>query len=265
MAEGKKIASECIQGVNDNMVQSHYHDYFELYFLEQGKRYHMVNDSLYCLHSGEFIIFPPYVMHHSYGDTDEPFKRLLIYFSPETVLIPDIIPMLNDSAKVYRPKANDSILFFLKEVLKEQNEQKLYSEDAMQMLLNQLLIKTVRHVSETLVPEIKNRITDIIHYLHQNFAETISLEDLAAKFYISPYYLCREFKRYTNSTIIQYINHLRIISAQRMFMETDKNITDISVAVGFSNVTHFDRVFKSITGMSPSKNRKQYLDKKNQQ
>jgi AraC-like DNA-binding protein len=40
-------------------------------------------------------------------------------------------------------------------------------------------------------------------------------------------------------------------------METNRTITDISKEVGFSNVTHFNRVFKSIIGMSPSKNRKQ--------
>lgn len=264
MAEGKQISIERIQGINDNMVKSHYHDYFELYYLEYGKRSHMVNGSLYCINSKEFIIFPPYVMHYSYGDNDVPFNRLLLYFTPEAVMLPEVLIMLSDSAKVYRSKANDDINFFLREILKEQDEQRRYSEESLQMLLNQLLIKTVRQVGETAVPEMKNRITDIIHYLHQNYTENITLKNLAAEFYISPYYLCREFKRYTNSTIIQYINHLRIISAQRMFMETDKNITGVSKAVGFSNVTHFDRVFKSITGMSPSKNKKQYLDKKKQ-
>ena len=42
MAQGRSIASERIQGVNDNMSKSHYHDYFELYYLEEGERYHII-------------------------------------------------------------------------------------------------------------------------------------------------------------------------------------------------------------------------------
>ena len=44
MAQGRSIAGERIQGVNDNMSKSHYHDYFELYYLEEGERFHIIQD-----------------------------------------------------------------------------------------------------------------------------------------------------------------------------------------------------------------------------
>jgi len=264
MANGMQIASERIQGVNDNMAKSHYHEYFELYYLEYGKRYHMVNDSIYSMNSGEFIMFPPYVMHHSYGDSDVTFKRLLVYFTPDMVLIPQVLETLGTSAGVYRsdPKSSQSVHLLLTEILKEQEEGANHCREAMQMVLNQLLIKIARRAGESAEPEHQNRITEILHFLHLNYAETITLEALASRFYISPYYLCREFKRYTNSTIIQYVNNLRIIQAQKLFMETDKNITEISKEVGFSNVTHFNRVFKSVIGLPPSKSRKLYAEQK---
>lgn len=264
MAGGQMIASERIQGVNDNMAKSHYHEYFEIYYLEYGKRYHMVDDNIYSLNSGEFIIFPPYSMHHSYGDNDVPFKRVLVYFSPETVIVPEVLHTISQSAGVYRfdTKASQSVHLLLNDILKEQGDGEGFHSDAMKMLLNLLLIKIARRADEKAAPENRSRITEILHYLHSHSSENITLEDLASRFYLSPYYLCREFKRYTNSTIIQYINHIRIIHAQRLFMETNRTITDISKEVGFSNVTHFNRVFKSIIGMSPSKNRKQYADQK---
>ena len=46
MAQGRSIAGERIQGVNDNMSKSHYHDYFELYYLEEGERFHIIQDRL---------------------------------------------------------------------------------------------------------------------------------------------------------------------------------------------------------------------------
>ena len=90
MAQGLGIASERIQGVNDNMSQSHYHEYYEIYYLEAGERFHMVEDQLYKMEAGEFMIFPPYVMHHSYGEENIPFKRLLLYFKPEEILWPSV-------------------------------------------------------------------------------------------------------------------------------------------------------------------------------
>lgn len=260
IASGKAIASERIQGVNDNMLKSHYHEYFELYYLENGHRYHIINDSIYSLNAGDFVIFPPYVMHHSYDKNDVSFKRLLIYFKPEVVIIPEILSKLSISPGIYKlnNKSSKYIHSKLVEILAEQNNMNIYCEEAMKMILNQLLIEIIRHKSESLntTVEKQDRITQILSYLRQNYAEHIVLEDLAAKFYVSPYYLCREFKYYTNSTIIQYVNTLRVTRAQRILMETDKSITDISIEVGFSNITHFERVFKSIVGITPSKYRK---------
>ena len=48
------------------------------------------------------------------------------------------------------------------------------------------------------------------------------------------------------------------MNAQRMLMETDKNITEVGRETGFSNLTHFNRVFKQVTGMTPSGFRKSH-------
>ena len=47
MAQGSTLACERISGVNDNMMKSHYHNYYEIYFLEDGERYHMLQDDMY--------------------------------------------------------------------------------------------------------------------------------------------------------------------------------------------------------------------------
>ena len=102
MAQGSGIACERIQGVNDNMSQSHYHEYYEIYYLEAGERFHMVEDKLYKMEAGEFIIFPPYVMHHSYGAENMPFKRVLLYFSQEEILWPSILSELREEGGIYK-------------------------------------------------------------------------------------------------------------------------------------------------------------------
>lgn len=59
MAQGSTLACERISGVNDNMMKSHYHNYYEIYFLEDGERYHMLQDDMYTMHPGELILFSP--------------------------------------------------------------------------------------------------------------------------------------------------------------------------------------------------------------
>lgn len=258
MAQGKPMACERICGVNDNMSKSHYHDYFELYYLESGERYHMIQDQLYLLKPGEFILFSPYMMHHSFGEENMPFKRLLVYFQMDEINSPNLLAALERGTGVYQPdeEVRRIIYKMMQALLKEQNQPLAFSCDYMHSLLNLLLLTIIRQTQGFVKPEAGNRISNVIHYIHNHYYEDINLEHLAQVFYISPYYLCREFKRITNSTIVQYINTTRIMNAQRKFMETDKNITEISKETGFSNITHFNRVFKSVTGMAPSVYRK---------
>ena len=263
MAQGSGIACERIQGVNDNMSQSHYHEYYEIYYLEAGERFHMVEDKLYKMEAGEFIIFPPYVMHHSYGAENMPFKRVLLYFSQEEILWPSILSELREEGGIYKVgiRERQEIHRAMALILKEQKNPGAYHEEYARGVLNMLLLLIAREERPEKAPERKSRIGEVIRYIHSHYQEEISLEMLAQMFYVSPYYLCREFKKSTNSTIVRYINVTRIMNAQRKFMETSKNITDISRETGFSNLTHFNRVFKSVTGMSPSQYRRQFVSK----
>jgi AraC-like DNA-binding protein len=263
MAQGSGIACERIQGVNDNMSQSHYHEYYEIYYLEAGERFHMVEDKLYKMEAGEFIIFPPYVMHHSYGAENMPFKRVLLYFSQEEILWPSILSELREEGGIYKVgiRERQEIHRAMELILKEQKNPGAYHEEYARGVLNMLLLLIAREERPEKAPERKSRIGEVIRYIHSHYQEEISLEMLAQMFYVSPYYLCREFKKSTNSTIVRYINVTRIMNAQRKFMETSKNITDISRETGFSNLTHFNRVFKSVTGMSPSQYRRQFVNK----
>lgn len=258
MAQGSTTACERIHGVNDDMSKSHYHDYFELYYLESGERFHMIQDQIYCILPGEFILFPPYVMHHSYGGTDMPFKRLLVYFQREAVHSQEMLKALEEGSGVYRPDSGQrqKIHQLMEVLLAEQIHPGAFSDDYQCSVLHLLLVTILRQKQVPAQPEMRSRIANVISYIHSHYQEDMNLELLAQEFYISQYYLCREFKRCTNSTIIQYINITRIMNAQRKFMETDKNITEISKETGFSNITHFNRVFKSVLGMNPSEYRK---------
>lgn len=258
MAQGQVIACERIEGVNDNMSKSHYHDFFELYYLESGERYHIIRDSVFTIRPGQFVIFAPYVMHHSYGAEDVSFRRIVLYFRPSQMQSQALAKAVEEGGGVYTADTRNrySIHQLMELILQEEEQESSFKDEYMHSLLNVLLVtilrqmpKPIQHVKQTLVGQ-------VIDYIHNNYYEDITLDLLSKQFYVSPYYLCREFKRCTNRTIIQYINVTRIMNAQRKIMETDKSITEISNITGFSNLTHFNRVFKQYAGLTPSQYRK---------
>ena len=211
MAAGAACAIAQVTGVNDNMSQSHYHDYFELYFLDSGERYHLMDDKLFKLQAGDCILFPPQTMHRSYGDQD---------------------------------------------MEEEQHSHLDCHDECMQSLLNLIMVQLLRMNQESTGILRETRVTKVIQYIHNHYAEDITLKDLSERFYVSEYYLCREFKKSTKRTIVEYIKQTRIMNAKRLFMETDRNVTEVARETGFSNLTHFNRVFREVADVTPSEYRK---------
>ncbi|MGM9973203.1 MAG: AraC family transcriptional regulator [Clostridiaceae bacterium] len=260
MTQGQLISCEEKEGVNDNMTKSHFHDFYELYYLVEGGRHIIVEGLINTIEPGMFAIKAPYVMHHSFGSVDVPFKRIVLYFKPGSVESEALAKALINSTGIYKPSSKDSAAIhnLLKLILREENSSNIYKEELLRSLLNILLITILRQAPNKERSSNKNLIGDIIDYIHNNYFEDISLETLSKKFFVSPYYLCREFKRITNRTIVQYINITRVSNAQRKIMETNKSITEISHLTGFSNLTHFNRVFKKYSDMTPSEYRRKY-------
>ncbi len=259
MENGAALAIERLADNNFSMSKSHYHTYFELYYLESGTRSHMLGDDVYETEPGDFMLFSPYTPHHSYSDNHSPFQRIVLYFLASSVLSQDMLAKLNAASGMYHPVATDSgvVHSLLQMILKEQNSDAPYSTESMIATLNTLLIRILRNTTAEPKRESRGRMNDIIEYIDLHSGEDIKLSDLAAKFYISEYYLCHEFKKYTNRTVVEYINMNRLLRAQRLLAETDDSISSIAEICGFNSLTNFNRTFKGNVGMPPSAFRKQ--------
>ncbi|WP_372632899.1 response regulator [Cohnella sp.] len=89
-------------------------------------------------------------------------------------------------------------------------------------------------------------------YIHQHYASAaLSLEQIASHVNVSESYLSRIFRKETGLTVTDYINRIRIDTALQLLQGNDNMIYQIAYAVGYSNVEHFNRTFKKITGRSP--------------
>lgn len=88
-------------------------------------------------------------------------------------------------------------------------------------------------------------------YIHQNFAEPLSRDDLARHVGMSNDYLTYCFRKEMGLTPITYLNRYRINQAKALLMDGNRNITEIALAVGFSDSGYFSRLFRREAGMSP--------------
>lgn len=251
---GYTIAADRVSGSNDNMTYSHFHTYYELYYLEEGCRSHMLEGVRYETAPGDFMIFPPFSMHHSFTEGSESFKRIVLYFTPEMIDSSLLSEKLLQAGGLYHPSLPYSKMVhsLLNQILLLQNSPDRLNGDFIRATLNYLLFILYTSISKEEVPETPSRISKIIQYIDLHTGEEIRLKDLADRFFISEFYLSHEFKKQTGRTVVGYINYTRIIKAQHLIQETNMNFTQIAAQCGYASLTHFNRTFRKITGMSPT-------------
>lgn len=98
-------------------------------------------------------------------------------------------------------------------------------------------------------------INRILKHLHLNIESKISLKKLAGELNLSEGYISDCFKKHMGITIMSYAKKIRIERAKVLLRTTNDSILDISLRLGFHDQSHFYRVFKNFTGVSPSKYR----------
>jgi AraC-like DNA-binding protein len=101
--------------------------------------------------------------------------------------------------------------------------------------------------------------------LDEKFAERQSLNELAALARVTPQHLSREFRRYSGKPLIIYLNQRRIESAMLRLRTTRDKIVGIAMECGFEDLSHFNRVFRRMTGATPSAYRKSFQASPNNQ
>lgn len=100
-------------------------------------------------------------------------------------------------------------------------------------------------------------IEEIIQFVERNYFNDISLKDLSERFYVSPNYLCRIFKKATGKSLTTYITSLRIQYTCELLKNSKLPIHEISEKAGYENYFYFARIFKRTLSMTPSEFREQ--------
>ena len=104
----------------------------------------------------------------------------------------------------------------------------------------------------------RERIDRICRYAAENSTRPVVLAQAAAAAHMSVPAFTRFFRKCTGKSFVEYLTELRVGTACRLLMESDRSVRQISAAAGFSNLSNFNRRFRALKGVTPREFRRQY-------
>ncbi len=108
-------------------------------------------------------------------------------------------------------------------------------------------------------PLSNSHIQDVILYIHTNYMNELSIEDILKFCPLSRSHFHALFKEETGTTFIKYVNDVRCQKAGELLATTNTPILEIALTCGFNNFSHFCHTFKDVYGYTPGQFRKNYV------
>ncbi len=250
----------------------HWHPDFEIATAEFGVLDYQIGDHHIILEAGDSIFVNGNMLHgikQLSGEVPDPMPNIVFsgtLIAPETSAIYQkyILPIVQcDSLPfvVFRHSdpSNSEINCLIKDVYGQMNEKKACYELTVQRNINRIFEFlysnfTVLPKTEATRIQINNqiRLQKMLSYIYENYAESVTLEDIAKAADISRSEAGRCFRTYMGCSPVEALIQYRLQMAHRLLSERTQTLQQISYVCGFNSVNYFSRQFKKRYGYAPS-------------
>jgi len=221
-------------------------------------------DKVFPIQSGTLVFIAAGTYHYTMPDEPENYDRSKLTIDPRkfnemmSALRGNTFASLTSKAIVYAeiPKENRDEI----DIVFQQNE-RCSTEDEKELLIFSACMKLLFYLNKYSVESTVSAaglMARAMDYINQNISYEIHVDHICATVGISKYHFCRQFKKHTGLTVMEYILKTRIVLAKSDLIKTKLSVTEISERNGFSSVSYFCRVFKEEEGLSPLKYRNKY-------
>ena len=245
-------------------MQLHSHTFYELLYCcnSCGAEY-MVGSQRYRLLEGDIIFVPPGVSHRPLlpEQMEAPYHRYVLWLSPEFMeryagLFP--YPFTERQAHASLLRTGGTAWMQLGELfyagVKEAEEQQDGWEAAVigntMLLLTRIKRATDERSAQTMKAEKPELLDRVMAFVERNYAQSITVGDLASRFYVSSSTVSHLFKQKMGVSFYRYVTQRRLIAAKTL-IEKGMLLEDVAAKTGFSDYSGFYRAFRQEYGISP--------------
>lgn len=231
----------------DTCYHSHFHGNYELIFVIEGEARLTLGGEDYPLQTGELLLISPYTVH---GFDIRDARVWVGVFSDEYIAS---FAAAHAQTQFSRFRCDDSTTVLLKEQLFFEGQPDHYLCMALLYAVCNACIKNAAPLQIRSDAGLIRRITD---YVSQNLDNDLSLTDLADHLGYEYHYFSAVFHRCFGIHFKKFLNLYRVEKACALLHSKESDVTEICRACGFSGLRNFNRVFKEISGMTPTEYRK---------
>jgi len=259
--------------IDEAISVQHYHDAYEVAFFLKANLEIFIKDMKYEIRDGDLLFIHEYDIHRIIYNTTTQYIRYVINFKKEFILpfmkLLKVDNLLEGFAgqpykKIHLNLKDRSEIQLLFDALYQcQSNSTAANEISNAKTISNLLLVLIR-ISELFEMQrplqVLNKrdklVQEIVQFIDTNYMNPIDLDLLESRFFTDKFHISHIFKQTTGFSMIEYLQYRRVIEAQKMLKNSDKNIIDIYFDCGFNNVQHFYRVFKKVSKITPDKYRR---------
>ncbi len=245
----------------------HTHDYVEMVYMCTGSTTHIVNGTRVTLREGELLILGQNAVQEieAAGETD-----IAVNFIIRPTFFSGVLPYLGERDTSLRrflidclvtPKEASYLLFRVSDVASIRNlvENLLFTmsepspnkRELQQMTMGLLFLQLMDHTEMLEVESFEQgAIVSVLRYIEERYRDG-SLTEIADRLHYDLHFLSRLIKRSTGKTYTELLQKKRLSQAAWLLENTDRNVNEIALSVGYENVSYFHRLFREAYGRSP--------------
>lgn len=248
----------------------HWHTPFELIMPTDNSYRVVCGNESFCLREGDILLICPGIIHRLFAPDSG--KRIIfqsclsrISLKELDLLLAQLTPAVLITPEDY-PQIYDRIHHRLLDIQEEYFSPHQYTETLIYAYFLEILVQIGRSPAvlnrknfpskDSRQKEYVEKFLFICNYISEHFAENLTLEDMASMAGFSKYHFTRLFRQYADTTFYKYLNQQRIAHAKSLLLDPTLPVIDVALASGFSSLSAFLRMFKQISGCTPTEFRK---------
>lgn len=256
---------------NSRAAHTHLHDAVECIYMIEGSVIIYIDGDEEVLYPGDFAVFRSRGVHSIYTKDEPQNSYYVLKLSPSFLhkitpaplngSFPFRFAVFNPELKYIWRKAEleGSIIKECLDELIEGIDSESSISDVSRIILAFRILEAVYKETESSFNTLtlySDTVYRAIVYINEHFAEDITEEEVASKFGMSYAYFSRSFKGATGKNFRNYLAATRLSQAEQLIVNTNMPVAEIAGRCGYSNVSHFIKIYKDTKGKTPLQARK---------